>query len=308
MGIAEVIPGVSGGTIAFITGIYEKLLQTINAFSVSLIQTLRKDGIKKAFEHINGAWLSVLLAGMVSGVLIGVFVITYLLEHYPVLLWSFFFGLILASCLYMIKKVDSWNLTLILSFLISTAATFFITSVSPVQGSNALPMVFISGVIAISALILPGISGSFMLLIMGMYTLIIPSIKLFFKTLALEHLVVLATFSLGCLVGLLTFSRLVAYAFSKYKNLTISVMTGFMLGSLPKIWPWRIPTLGLDEHGNYIDLTKNINVENFKIISESKVLPDVYAQIMGDSYLTFALLLGFLGFISIYLADSKAKG
>ncbi len=307
MGMAEVVPGVSGGTIAFITGIYEKLLSTIALIGPQLIADFKQKGFKYVFDKIDGFWILKLLSGMFAGIIIGVFAITHILEHYPILLWSFFFGLIIASCFYVAKQVKRWNFNSIMALILTTCFSYVVTTIAPTQGNPALWFVFISGVIAISALILPGISGSFMLLIMGMYTIVIPSIKNALKTFELESVFILTAFALGCLTGLMSFARVVSYCFKKYKNTTLAALTGFMIGSLNKIWPWRYPSLGVDELGNYIKLAPKQIVDNFKIISETNVSPEFYNNNIGDSQLLFALTLGFFGFLLIHLADSKVK-
>ena len=239
MGIAEVIPGVSGGTIAFITGIYEQLLASIKAFGPSLITDFRKGGFTQVWKSVDGNFLAVLLLGMVSGLIVGVFGVTHLLENYPEFLWAFFFGLIISSAIYIGRQVDQWGLTEIVSIAIGTAAAYYITVASPAQGNEALWFVFLCGAIAISALILPGISGSFMLLLMGMYAYIVPTVKEALSTFELESLTIVFVFGLGCLTGLMTFSRILSWTFKNYRKPTLALLTGFMLGSLNKLWPWR---------------------------------------------------------------------
>ncbi|MEM6380025.1 MAG: DUF368 domain-containing protein, partial [Bacteroidota bacterium] len=239
MGIAEVIPGVSGGTIAFITGIYEKLINTIKAFHPTLIGTFKEEGVKGVWSAINGNFLVTLLIGMATGIIVGVFGVSHLLETYPEMLWAFFFGLIISSAIFIGKQVDAWGVSEILALVVGTAVAYYITVASPAQGNEALWFVFLSGVIAISALILPGISGSFILLLMGMYSFVIPTVKTALKTFDPESLLIVGTFAVGCLVGLTTFSRVLSWTFKNYKNPTLALLTGFMLGSLNKIWPWR---------------------------------------------------------------------
>lgn len=240
MGMAEVIPGVSGGTIAFITGIYEELIHTIKSvLGPEWFVALRQKGFPAFWSTINGTFLLFLLAGMALGVVVGVLGVSHLLEHYPILLWAFFFGLIIASAWYIGKQVRSWGLPRILGLVLAAALAYWITIASPSQGNSAYWFVFLSGMIAISALILPGISGSFILLLMGMYTLIIPAVKGALTTGDTGNILTLAIFAAGCLVGLATFSRVLSWTFKRYHDLTMAVLTGFMIGSLNKIWPWR---------------------------------------------------------------------
>ncbi|MCB0599192.1 MAG: DUF368 domain-containing protein [Lewinellaceae bacterium] len=302
MGIAEVIPGVSGGTIAFITGIYETLLEAIkNILGPEVWVTLRREGPGAAWQKANGPFLAALLAGMASGVVFGVFFITHLLENYPIQLWAFFFGLIIASAIYIARQVKRWTVTEAIALVAGTILAYLITVATPAEGSAALSFVFISGVIAISALILPGISGSFMLLLMGMYTIIIPTIKEALKTLDPDKLLLLGAFGAGCLVGLATFSRVLSWTFKNYHNPTLATLTGFMLGSLNKIWPWRKPVLGLNEAGELVDIENGMAVQ--KVIKEVNLTPGQFAIEVGDAHLFAALVAMVLGLAVVLLLE-----
>ena len=289
MGIAEVIPGVSGGTIAFITGIYEKLLDTIKAFSPSLLGVLKKEGVSGLWSAVNGTFLATLLVGMATGVIVGVFGVTHLLETYPEMLWAFFFGLIISSAIFIGKQVPSWGITEILLLLVGVATAYYITVASPAQGNEALWYVFLSGTIAISALILPGISGSFILLIMGMYSFIIPTVKNALKTFDTESLLTVGVFAAGCLLGLTTFSRVLSWTFKNYKSPTLALLTGFMLGSLNKLWPWR----------NVISTRINSKGETVPFLEES-VLPAAYD---GNPYIVGVLITMLLGYLSVFIME-----
>ncbi len=290
MGIAEVIPGVSGGTIAFITGIYEELINTIkNVLGTSVLGAWKEGGVNGAWTHLNGVFLIFLLGGMAAGVVAGVFGVSHLLEHYPELLWAFFFGLIIASAVYIARQVGRWGTSEIIGLVAGTAVAYLITIAAPAQGNPALWFVFIAGAIAISALILPGISGSFILLLMGMYTFIIPSVKEALKTFNPDSLLVVVVFALGCLVGLATFSRVLSWTFKHYHNPTLAVLTGFMLGSLNKIWPWR-------------------NVLEYRIDSQGERVPFLEKSVMpgqyeGDPQVGAVLLLILAGFSIVFLIE-----
>lgn len=291
MGIAEVIPGVSGGTIAFITGIYEELIETIkNILGPALLKAWRQGGLRAAWQKANGPFILTLLAGMAAGVIGGVFGVTLLLERYPVLLWAFFFGLIIASAIYIGRQVTAWRLPQLIALLAGTALAYYITVATPAQGNDALWFVFLAGVIAISALILPGISGSFMLLLMGMYTFIIPSVKTAIKTLDPASLAVVGVFGIGCLVGLSSFSRVLSWTFRNFHNTTLATLTGFMLGSLNKIWPWR----------NVISYRENSAGEMVPFLEKS-VLPGQYTG--GEPMVAGVIVLMIIGFLAVFLIE-----
>lgn len=304
MGMAEVIPGVSGGTIAFITGIYERLLNCIKGIKPSLIGDFKNGGIKQVWKSIDGSFLVTLLGGMVVGIGVGVFFISYLLEYYPEPLWAFFFGLIVASCIYIGRKITSWDLSAIVLIVIGFCIAFGITLISPSEGSTAPWMLFISGAIAISALILPGVSGSFILLLMGMYTIVIPTVKSFLSSPSLDSFKVLFIFGLGALTGLAVFSRILSWTFKNYYNQTLAILTGFMLGSLNKIWPWRNPTIIMDKESGSVITDKVINrLQNageieYKVLKELNVFPANYLN--GEPNLPYVLICSIVGFILVF--------
>jgi len=301
MGMAEVIPGVSGGTIAFITGIYEKLLNSIKAFGPSLITTFRKDGLSGAWNAINGNFLVFLLGGMVMGIVVGVFGISFLLENYPPAVWAFFFGLIIASAIYVGKQIKKWRWQEVVALIIGTIVAYGITVISPAEGSSSLLFVFISGMIAISALILPGISGSFILLLMGMYSFIITdTLKPALRTLDPDKLFTMFVFALGCLAGLMTVSRLLSWTFKHFRSVTLAILTGFMLGSLNKIWPWRNPTKWMTDEGAIIDSLAGGIIPK-KILMEQNVMPSGYS--VGEPLVLAVVVCMILGFAAVFLLE-----
>lgn len=242
MGAADVIPGVSGGTIAFISGIYERLISALSAIDPSLISLLRKEGFAAVWKKVDGFFLLVLLSGIATSILSLAKGVTYLLDHHPIPIWSFFFGLIIASVLVVQRqiKVNQWmNLV---PFAIGIAFAWWITMLAPSQSTNSLWFIFFSGAIAICAMILPGISGSFILVIMGKYQYILESLH------ELRYEVIFV-FIAGCIIGLLSFVRLVKWLFAKYHDISIALLGGFMIGSLNKVWPWKITmeSLQIDE-------------------------------------------------------------
>lgn len=311
MGIAEVIPGVSGGTIAFITGIYERLINAIKGVNPSLLTSFKKEGFGGLWRDLDGWFLTFLMAGMIGGIGVGVVLISYLLEHYPEPLWAFFFGLIVASGIYIGRKVERWNVSAIVLVVIGFIIAYGITMISPAEGSTHPLMLFIAGAIAVSALILPGISGSFILLLMGMYVIIVPTLKEFGSSPSIEEFKILAIFGLGMLTGLAVFSRVLSWTFKNYKNQTLALLTGFMIGSLRKIWPWRNPEVILNKESNALiskDVIQYIQQEKdleFKILQETNVLPAHY--LMGEPNVILVVIMVILGLLSVLLLSKFEK-
>lgn len=307
MGIAEVIPGVSGGTIAFITGIYERLLECIKAINPSLITIYRSEGLGGVLKAIDAKFLALLFSGMLGGIVVGIFGVTYLLDHYPTPLWGFFFGLILASSIYIARQIPNWNMIRFISLVVGFAIAYGVTMIAPVEGSDSLLMIFVAGVIAISALILPGVSGSFMLLLMGMYTLIIPALKSVIKNQDITSLVIVIVFGLGCIVGLAGFSRVLSWLLDKYKYATFALLTGFMIGSLNKIWPWRnVREILNKETGEIESLFQSSSLldrspDSFKILTEQNVLPQAYE--MGNALTIITIIALIVGFVSVFILE-----
>ena len=306
MGMAEVVPGVSGGTIAFITGIYEKLIDTIKAFDTTAIKHLFSGEWKALWNHVNGGFLFFLLAGMLGGVVVGVFGISNLMETRPEMLWAFFFGLIIASAIYVGKQVTRWDVSVVGLLIIGAVLAFWITQVTPTEASTHPLYVFLCGMIAISALILPGISGSFIMLLMGMYTVIIPMVKNLLKDLDFSVLGTLSFFGIGCIVGLLTFSRIMSWMFKNYSNQTLGLLSGFMIGSLFKIWPWRNPVSWMDESGQLLGASEiaqlpEASLEHLRIISELNVMPAQYTA--GDPQIIWVIASGIIGFGIVFLLE-----
>lgn len=311
MGIAEVIPGVSGGTIAFITGIYEELLLSIKAIDVEFFKLFFTGKWKSCFDKLNGSFLFFLILGMLGGVLVGIFFITFLLEEYPEILWGFFFGLIAASVIYIGRQVEQFSGFNILLFIVAAIVTYGITTITPASGSESLFIVFLSGMIAICALILPGISGSFILLLLGMYSVVIPNLKELLSNPNMASLSIVVVFALGCLVGITSFSRVLTYSFKNYRDQTFALMTGIMLGSLNKIWPWRNPlTVMKKDTGNVIDVSSfdsmiQMPKELYKILKEENVLPYNYTSEPFTLLTICAVVLGFL-FVMSFLFIKKS--
>ena len=309
MGMAEVVPGVSGGTIAFITGIYEELIDTIKSVDVNFFKLFFTGKWKSAFEKINGLFLLFLIAGMVFGIIISLFLVTYLLENHGEGLWGFFFGLIIASSIYIGSKVSSWSIKAIVFLVIGAVISYAVTVVTPAGGSESLPFVFLCGALAISALILPGISGSFILLLLGMYSVIIPHVKSLISSPNSESFIITMVFGLGCLLGLAVFSRVLSYAFKQFKDATLAILTGFMIGSLNKIWPWRNPTAWLEKdtyqtYNSSVATFSEFADKEIKILTEANVLPSAYD---GSPNTVVVVIAFFLGLLIIFLLSKVEK-
>jgi len=263
MGAADVVPGVSGGTIAFISGIYEELLETISSVNLGALKTLKKEGVGSAWKAINGNFIVALFLGIAISIASLAKLISYLLEAHPILIWSFFFGLVLASIIYVGKQVKSWSIGSIVSLVIGAGLAFWVTVLPPMANSSETWFVFVSGMIAICAMILPGISGSFILLLMGSYQTILGAVKD-------KDLVTIGVFMAGAIIGLLSFSRVLKWMFAKYHDLTVALLTGFLIGSLNKLWPWK----------------ETISI---RINSHDEVVPFIQENVMPGDYTTFSL-------------------
>lgn len=305
MGIAETIPGVSGGTIAFITGIYEKLLESIKAFNPSLIGTFKKEGLKGVWKQIKGPFLVGLLSGMVIGIGIGVVAVEHLLETYPPVVWAFFFGLIIASIIYVGKQIKQWSLAPIVSILLGAVIAYGITLLPIGVANESLWFVFICGAIAVSALILPGISGSFILLIMGMYSYILhDTLKTgVFSNHDSSAIITLIIFGLGMVIGLVTMARFLTWSLKNYKDITLALLTGFMLGALNKLWPWRIPEKVMDENDNIVDFVKGMKYD--KVIKDVNVSPSSYLEGLDKTEFLIPAILFFIVGIVLVLGLDK---
>jgi putative membrane protein len=278
MGAADAVPGVSGGTIAFITGIYEELIFSLKQCGVRALKVLFQEGLKSAWQYINGGFLLALFSGVIISILTLSGVVLYLLANHPILLWAFFFGLILAAVWSVIRHIDKWKIGIIATFLIGTVSAFFITTIIPTTIDTSPFIVFLSGMIAICAMILPGISGSFILLLLGMYSPMLTAVKEL-------QLVTLSIFTSGCVAGLLSFSHVLSWMFNHYKTMTLALLGGFMLGSLNKVWPWKHTIeSAIDRHGKEIPLIQN------------NILPQTFETLHTQpAYMWYAIMLMILG-------------
>lgn len=289
MGAADVVPGVSGGTIAFISGIYGQLLDALAKMPQGIVLLL-KGRVREAWALVHANFLLVLLAGILTSILTLARLIVWLLEHQAIPLWSFFFGLILISCWVVGREIKRWSLTVLLAFAVGALAAWYITVAAPLNWGQDYLSLFFAGAIAICAMILPGISGSFLLLLMGLYHFVLGAVK------NLE-LGVIAVFALGCAFGLLGFARILRFALQRFHDVTLALLTGVMLGSLNKVWPWKqVTSFYTNSAGEQVAL------------NQANLLPWQFAELTGqDAQLLLAVLLAVAGFGLVLLLEMFAR-
>ena len=291
MGAADVVPGVSGGTIAFISGIYEELIESLKSINTGALRTLFRHGPLACWRAVNGNFLLALFTGIGISLLTLARVINFFLDHYPVQVWAFFFGLIIASIIYIVGQTGAWRWRELLALVIGTGIALAISEAKPATLPGEWWMALLAGSIAICAMILPGISGSFILLLMGMYSVFLKAIQEF-------DLVLLLSFGAGCAGGLLAFSHVLSWLLRRFHNITLSFLTGFLVGSLNIIWPWKHTLAStLDRHGEEIPLV------------QENLLPATYSQVTGlEAYTGSALLLALLGIVVVLGFERLAAG
>lgn len=281
MGAADVVPGVSGGTIAFITNIYETLIHALSQFNLRAFQLLLKGQFKDFWSHINGTFLTVLFTGIFTSVLSLAALLSHTLETYPIHLWSFFFGLVFASIFIVGKQVHQWKLITFISFVLGAAVAFWVTSLPAVTGSTSYGYLILCGALAICAMILPGISGSFILLLLGAYATVLEAI-------ADRELAIIAAVGMGAVGGLLSFTRILKWVFAKYHDLTVALLSGFLLGSLNKIWPWKEVLVSFTKHPG---------------TPKEEVIPLLTQNLAPDDLWMVASALGLLGAALVFILE-----
>lgn len=283
MGSADVVPGVSGGTIAFITGIYDDLLNSIRSINGEALKLLFTGKIAAFWKYINGTFLLTLFLGIAAALVTLAKIISFLLAEYPVQVWAFFFGLILISAFLVSRELRDFNTGVVVAFLGGAAIAYYVTVATPATTPEALWFVFLSGMVAICAMILPGISGSFILLLMGKYAFVLGAVND-------REITIIAVFALGALVGILAFSHVIGWLLEQYHNTAIGLLTGFMIGSLNKIWPWKyVVSTRINSKGEEVPfLTRN-------------VMPDGYVE--GDPVVIQAILCAGVGISLVYGLD-----
>ncbi len=296
MGAADVVPGVSGGTIAFISGIYEELLESIDGVNLGFFRTWKTKGFKSAWQLVNGNFLLALLLGIGISIASLAKLIKWLLINEPVLLWSFFFGLVVASVIFIGKQVKSWNLGIIISLVAASALSYMITIAEPFASPESHIYLLFCGFIAIIAMILPGVSGAFILLLLGAYQTAIDTVNDFFEGLSSmnmnllkEALLRILMLGIGAIIGLKTFSKILNWMFKHHKDLTLAILTGFMIGSLNKIWPWKMV------------LSWRVNSHNERVpLLEESISPFNFE---GDNQLAMAIVLMVIGYLTIAILE-----
>lgn len=280
MGAADIVPGVSGGTVAFLFGIYEELIQAIKTVSGEVLRLVLKFKIKEAIQTIPFVFLIPLGFGLMTALFTLSNGVSYLLQTYPEFLWSFFFGLIVASVLVVRKRVVTWNFHDYVAMVITAILVYFLVGIVPVETPDTYLALFLSGVVAICAMILPGISGSFLLVIMGKYEQILNAV-------ATRDIVSLVVFASGAVVGLAIFSRVLSWLFKKHHDIVIAILTGFMIGSLRKVWPWKeVISTRINSHGDTVP------------VLERNIFPE---QFGGDVMLSIVLIL--VGLLLVIILD-----
>ena len=290
MGMADVVPGVSGGTIAFISGIYEELLDSIRSVNATALKLLLKFRLAEFWRHINGRFLLPVLLGIAIASFSLARLMTYLLVNHPIAIWSFFFGLIVASALLVAKQIGRWDWRTVLAFVVGAVAAWWIPVATPAETPNDWWFVMLSGAIAICAMILPGISGAFILLLLGKYQYIMHAVGEF-------NIPVIVVFVIGAVAGIISFSHLLSWLLKHWHDVTVAVLMGFMVGSLNKVWPWKetVETY-LDSHGVAQPLV------------QTNIAPGTFEQLTGEpSLLVQAILLGIVGFLAIYGIELIAR-
>ncbi len=259
MGIADAIPGISGGTVALLLGIYEELIGSISNFNINLFQNLKKKGIKYCWNKINGNFLLSLISGVLLSLVSFVKIFSVLIQKYPLFIWSFFLGLILATLFVINRNIKKWDIVNFILIFIFAFLTILLSIINPSISENInLFYILICGIIASSAMILPGISGSLILVILGVYTLIINALN------NLEYNIILV-FLIGCLIGIINFSKIIKWLFHNYRDYTFSIMLGLVIGSIYTVWPWR-KSFTDDVTNEYIFISVIITIIGFAVI------------------------------------------
>ena len=246
MGAADLVPGVSGGTIALITGIYKELLQSINSISLTNLKLWKQEGLKSVWKKLNGPFLLAIFGGILSSILLLSRILEWLIENHPLVLWSFFFGLLIASIIYLFRAELSFSMLNVLYVCFGAMISFMVTQLNGGANQTSLWYLFLSGFIGISAMILPGLSGAYILVVMGVYQTVLSNVRVaqdlilnFDQTQFINTASILGVFILGILVGIKVFAKFLSWLLNRYPQRSIAVLVGLMIGALHKVWPWQ---------------------------------------------------------------------
>ncbi len=291
MGAANVIPGVSGGTIALITGVFERLIHAIKSFNFKALKLLFSGKFKEFASYTDFGFVATILIGIIFAIVSLARIFDYLFINYPVFIWAYFFGLVLSSVFFVGQRIDKWNISVFITLIIGAAAAIFISILNPATENDSFTYLILCGMVAICSMILPGLSGSFILILMGNYQLIaIDAINDLRWDILLPVLI-------GAGVGLVLFSHLLSWIFKKYRNQTIALLTGFIFGSVFILWPWQKATYYLDEFGN-------------KILKDGEPVIFKYEKFFPETLsleVILAILIILTGIASIWLLEITAK-
>ncbi len=291
MGAANVIPGVSGGTIALITGIFENLIDSIKSFDLKAVQLLLKFEIKDFIKHTDLFFLIAVFSGAVVSVFSLAKTLGFMFANYPIYVWAFFFGLILASVYFVGRTIEKWNYSIIATFIIGTGIAVALSTLSPATQNDSFLYLIICGVVAICSMILPGLSGSFVLILLGNYELVM------IQAVSNVEIRILFPVAIGTVGGLILFSHLLSWVYQNFKDQTIAILTGFILGSLAILWPWKNEIYRLDEAGNAILKSGEKVIQGYERFIPDTMTVEVWV----------AIIWVLVGIVSIWIFEKAAN-
>ncbi|MCJ7581481.1 MAG: DUF368 domain-containing protein [Candidatus Aminicenantes bacterium] len=301
MGAANVIPGVSGGTIALITGIFEKLINSIKSFNLTAIRLIFTGKFKDFASHVNLGFLVAVLSGVAVSIISFAKLFGFLFSNFPIYIWAYFFGLILASVYFVGKTIDKWSIFTIIMFVLGTSVAIGLTILKPASENSSFLYLIVCGVIAACSMILPGLSGSFVLILLGNYELVM------INAVNERNIMVLLPVVIGAGFGLLAFSYLLSWIFKKFKDQTIALLTGFILGSLGILWPWKHSfnnagqLLPVNKFGAFID-SNGVIIEHVRPFNYQQIFPDNF-----NSVVLWATGFILIGMVSIWIVEKIAE-
>lgn len=307
MGAANVIPGVSGGTIALITGIFERLIDSLKSFDLKALKLIFKGRFKEFAKHTDLIFLISVFLGAIVSIMTLAKVLEFLFDNYPIFIWSYFFGLILASVYFVGKTIEKWNFSVIATFIVGAAIAVIITVLNPAKENSSFIYLILCGVAGVSSMILPGLSGSFILILMGNYELVMieavnnltDAVSGGNWALVKDALFIVVPVGIGVVVGLLAFSHLLSWVYKKYKNQTISLLTGFILGSLAILWPWKN---SFNNTGDIIPINRYGELlADDKVFAYERIFPKI------DGIFFISIIIAIIGVLTIWGVEKIAS-